>query len=90
MRFRYCSFCRTMYFFFYYFLTEIFPLSILLLSTYIRHQPAPKAVSTPVATSSHTPYSSPPQSAYSRYSGSRVFSRSHYNGGDSMKQAVIT
>lgn len=79
-----------MYFFFYYFLTEIFSLSILLLSTYIRHQPAPKAVSTPVATSSHTPYSSPPQSAYSRYSGSWVFSRSHYNGGDSMKQAVIT
>ena len=79
-----------MYFFFYYFLTEIFPLSILLLSTYIRHQSAPKAVSTPVATSSHTSYSSSPQSVYSRYSGSRVFSRSHYNERDSMKQAVIT
>lgn len=80
---------RTMYFFFYYFLTEIFPLSILLLSTYIRHQAPPKVNNKPIPATSHTPYTSPTPSVYSRYSGSRIFSQSHYSNGDSMKQSVI-
>ena len=48
---------RTMYFFFFYFLTEICPLSILLISTYIRPQAKPAAVQ---QTPTPTPYSTLP------------------------------
>ena len=48
-----------MYFFFYYFLTEINPLSILLISTYIRPRPVSKPVHTPKSPSSYSTVSLP-------------------------------
>ena len=47
-----------MYFFFYYFLTEINPLSILLISTYIRPRPVSKPVHTPKRPSMERQHSS--------------------------------
>lgn len=78
----------TMYFFFFYFLTEINPLSILLISTYIRphanhSKPPPTTQNTYSAVSS-------PRMDKPRMSVQSIFNRGKRNGSDSEYQSVFS
>ena len=77
-----------MYFFFYYFLSEIFPLSILLLSTYIRPQAPSKAAEPSSYSGTYSSYTPPSQTVYQRYSAKRMFNRSRKSEGDDMHLSV--
>lgn len=76
-----------MYFFFYYFLTEINPLSILLISTYIRPRPVSKPVNTPRSPSVYTTISSP-QLEQQQSSVKNLFHRVSKSRSDNAYQSV--